>query len=35
MLGQNTEGGELGKGIDTELRPSKGGVYIYALIHVK
>lgn len=28
MLGQNTEGGELGKGIDTELRPSKGGVYI-------
>lgn len=28
MLGQNTEGSELGKGIDTELRPSKGGVYI-------
>lgn len=28
MLWQNTEGRELGKGIDTALRTSKGGVYI-------
>lgn len=28
MLGKNTEGSELGRGIDTELRPSKGRVYI-------